>query len=142
MDAAGRVGFPPPVARAVQRGFLGRCPACGRGRLFRRFLKVADRCNACGQALHHHRADDFPAYVVMFLVAHVVGYGIYAAETRFDAVPLWLHIAVWPTLTLVLGLALLQPVKGGIVGLQYALRMHGFGSDREPASPDGGRGQP
>ena len=141
MDAAGRVELSPPVARAVQRGFLGRCPACGWGRLFGRFLKVADHCDACGQEFHHHRADDFPAYIVMFLVGHVVGYGIYTAETRFDDVPLWLHAAVWPLLTLVLCLALLQPVKGAIVGLQYALRMHGFGADRGAAPPDGGRGR-
>ena len=146
MDSAGRVSLPEaqavPALLAVRRGFFGRCPACGRGRLFGRFLKVADHCDACGQAFHHHRADDFPPYIVMFLVGHVIGYGIYTAEIRFDDVPLWFHLAVWPLLTLVLCLALLQPVKGAVVGLQYALRMHGFGSAREPAPPDDGRGQP
>ncbi len=48
----------------------GRCPACGEGRLFRAFVKVADRCNACGEDLHHHRADDFPAYLTIFMVGH------------------------------------------------------------------------
>ena len=146
MDTAGRVSVSPPHATpaplAVRRGFLGRCPACGEGRLFGRFLKVSDHCEACGQAFHHHRADDFPPYIVMFLVGHVVGYGIYTAEMRFEDVPLWFHLAVWPLLTLILCLALLQPVKGAVVGLQYALRMHGFGSAREPASPDDGRGRP
>ena len=130
---------PPPVAgeavvadhtvpRAVLRGALGRCPACGEGRLFGRFLKVAEDCGACGQHFGHHRADDFPPYLVMFAVGHIVGYGIYVAETRFDDVPLWLHVALWPTLAIVLSLALLQPVKGAVVGLQYGLGMHGFGA--------------
>jgi len=127
------------VAQAVRRGFLGRCPACGQGRLFGRFLKVAERCDACGQEFHHHRADDFPPYIVMSIVGHVVGYGIYTAEIRFDDVPLWFHLAVWPALTLGLCLGLLQPVKGAVVGLQYALGMHGFGAVR--AKPDG-RGRP
>ena len=119
---------------AMRRGFLGRCPACGRGRLFGRFLKVADHCAECGTAFHHHRADDLPPYLVIFIVAHVVGYGILQTETRFE-VPLWFHLAVWPALTLVLCLALLQPVKGAVVGLQYALGMHGFGAARSASRP-------
>lgn len=116
----------------VWRGFLGRCPACGDGRLFGRYLKVAEACASCGAELHHHRADDFPPYLVMFAVGHLVGYGIYFSETRFDDVPLWLHAAVWPSLAIGLSLALLQPVKGAVVGLQYSLGMHGFGRASRP----------
>lgn len=114
---------------AARIGFMGRCPACGEGRIFGRFLKVADRCDACGLELHHHRADDFPPYLVIFIVGHVVGWGILITEMNFD-VPLWLHLAVWPALTVVLSVALLQPVKGAVVGMQYALGMHGFGTPR------------
>jgi uncharacterized protein (DUF983 family) len=114
---------------AMKRGVLGRCPACGNGHLFRSFLKVADRCEACGSEFHHHRADDLPPYLVIFLVGHLIGYGILTAETRFET-PIWVHLALWPALTLVLSLALLQPVKGAVVGLQFALGMHGFGAAR------------
>ena len=38
----------PPVVAAIMRGLSGRCPACGEGRMFRKFLKVADACEACG----------------------------------------------------------------------------------------------
>ena len=58
-----------------------------------------------------------------------VGWGILTCETRFD-VPLWVHIAVWPALTLALCLLLLQPVKGAVIGLQYGLGMHGFAAAR------------
>ena len=120
---------------AMRRGFLGRCPACGRGRLFRRFLKVAETCPSCATEFHHHRADDVPPYIVMFIVGHIVVYGILQTETRLD-VPLEAHLAVWPALALVLALALLQPVKGAVVGLQYALGMHGFGAARTAARAD------
>ena len=117
------------VIPAMRRGFLGRCPACNRGRLFGRFLKVADHCDACGTEFHHHRADDLPPYVVIFIVGHLIGYGILMTETKLE-VPMWVHLATWPALTLILCLALLQPVKGAVVGLQYALGMHGFGAAR------------
>lgn len=114
---------------AMKRGFLGRCPACEKGRLFGRFLKVAESCDSCGTELHHHRADDLPPYLVIFVVGHLIGYGILMTETNME-MPLWAHLALWPLLTVVLSLALLQPVKGAVVGLQYALGMHGFGASR------------
>ena len=119
----------------IGRGLRGRCPACGGGRLFPRFLKVAEQCRDCGTDLHHHRADDLPPYIVILIVGHILGWGILMAETEFEA-PLWLHLAVWPLLALVLCLVLLQPVKGAVVGLQYALGMHGFGSAGEPRTPE------
>jgi len=120
---------------AMGRGFLGRCPACNRGRLFGRFLKVADHCDACGTEFHHHRAEDLPPYLVIFLVGHLIGYGILMTETRLE-VPLWVHLATWPALAMVLCLALLQPMKGAVVGLQYALGMHGFGEARKASERD------
>jgi uncharacterized protein (DUF983 family) len=102
--------------------------------MFARYLKVADQCGACGTDLHHHRADDLPPYIVILIVGHIVGWGILMAETEFE-VPLWLHLAVWPLLALVLSLALLQSVKGAVVGLQYALGMHGFGAAEEHRAP-------
>ncbi len=131
MDRPGSITIAEEPSRltAAKRGFLGRCPACGKGRLFGRFLKVAEACDACGTAFHHHRADDFPPYIVMFIVGHVVVYGVLEAELSFE-VPLWVHLALWPALTVVLTLGLLQPIKGAVVGLQYALGMHGFAAAR------------
>ena len=135
MEPARRVTPDCPSWRSgIGRGLRGRCPGCGGGRLFRRFLKVADRCGACGAELHHHRTDDFPPYIVILIVGHILGWAILVAETEFE-VPLWLDLAVWPLLALVLCLLLLQPVKGAVVGLQYALGMHGFGAAREHRAP-------
>jgi uncharacterized protein (DUF983 family) len=111
---------------SLARGFTGRCPHCGKGKLFRAFLKVTDRCEACGEDLSHQRADDFPAYIVILIVGHLLVPIALFIETEY-APPYPLQLAVWLPLALVLSLALLQPVKGAIVGLQWALRMHGFG---------------
>ena len=112
---------------SVLKGLRSRCPACGKGRLFRAFLKVDDRCPACGEDLHHHRADDMPAYIVITIVGHIVVPAAFAVETAFRP-DYAIHLLLWLPLTLGLSLALLQPVKGAIVGLQWALRMHGFDS--------------
>ena len=107
------------------RGFFGRCPCCGKGRMFRAYLKVADRCEVCGEELLHHRADDFPAYVVIFIVGHTLVPAALSVEINF-APPIWLHLALWLPAALIMTLGLLQPVKGVIVALQWSLGMHGF----------------
>lgn len=112
---------------ALWRGLRGRCPHCGRGPIFHAFLKVADHCAVCGEALHHHRADDAPAYFVILIVGHLVVPCALALETAF-APSYWVHFAIWPPLTLGLALGLLQPIKGAIVSWQWAQRMHGFGA--------------
>ena len=114
------------VWTAMKRGLRGRCPNCGEGKLFRAFLKVADRCTECGQDLTHHRADDLPAYLVIVIVGHYVVPMILWIETDY-APAIWLQLSIYLPFTLIASLLLLQPVKGAVVGLQWAFRMHGFG---------------
>ncbi len=121
--------------QAMARGIAGRCPACGRGRLFTAYLKVGDACSACGTALHHHRADDAPPYFTMLIVGHVVVGGVLSVE-RLLAPSMLVHLALWIPLILGLSLWLLPMVKGALVGLQWALRMHGFGDGPDPAGPE------
>lgn len=111
---------------AMKRGFVGRCPNCGQGKLFRAFLKVDDHCAVCGQDFTAHRADDLPAYLVIVIVGHLLVPLILLIETDYSP-PVWLQLSIYLPLTLIASLALLQPVKGAVVGLQWAFRMHGFG---------------
>ncbi len=76
--------------------------------------------------MHHHRADDAPAYFVILILGHTVVPLALALEIARTP-PYWVHFALWLPLTLGLALGLLQPVKGSIVGWQWANRMHGFG---------------
>lgn len=119
--------------RAIGNGLRCRCPACGQGRLFRGFLKPVDACAACGEALHYQRADDLPPYVVITIVGHIVVGGVLLAEKYADW-SMGLQMLLWPALTVILSLVLMQPVKGGVIGLQWAVRMHGFGG--EPPAPE------
>lgn len=114
-----------PTGAAMLRGARGRCPACGEGRLFTRYLKVADHCPACGEALHHQRADDGPAYLTVLIVSHL------GAPLLLASFIAWRPSAatmIWSfgIGAIVLSLILLPIMKGGMVGLQWARRMHGF----------------
>ena len=113
------------VWTALKRGLRGRCPRCGEGKLFRAFLKVDDHCSVCQLDFTPHRADDLPAYLVIVIVGHIVVPTILWIETDYSpSVPL--QLSIYLPLTLILSLVLLQPVKGAVVAIQWALRMHGF----------------
>jgi uncharacterized protein (DUF983 family) len=111
---------------ALLRGWRRSCPNCGGGPLFSGYLTVRGTCISCSEPLHHHRADDAPAWATILIVGHILLSGLLAVEVAFSP-PLWVHWAVWPAVTLGLTLWLLPRIKGMIVALQWAKRMHGFG---------------
>lgn len=113
------------VWTALKRGIRRVCPRCGEGKLFRAFLKVDDNCSACGLDFTPHRADDLPAYLVIIIVGHLVVPLALMIETNYSP-PVALQLSIYLPLTLFASLLLLQPVKGAVVGVQWALRMHGF----------------
>lgn len=103
----------------------GRCPQCGRGALFDGFLKIVDVSACRGEALHHHRADDAPPYFNMLIVGHVAVGLVLWSEIRYT-LPLWVHAALWFPSSLLLAFGLMRPIKGAVVGLQWALLMYDF----------------
>ena len=118
------------LGNAMRKGLRCRCPKCGEGRLFSSFLTIAPACEHCGEEFHHHRADDLPAYLVIVIVGHIV-IGAFMGIEATSTLSTWQHLAIWAPLTVVMALAMLRPVKGAIVGLQWALYMHGFGGEED-----------
>ena len=114
-----------PTGQAVWRGFNRRCPNCGEGAMMRSYLKVNDRCAECGEALHHHRADDGPPYLTLLIVGHIVGPLMLAYYVAYEPSPM-AFIAIFGTMSVVMSLWFLPRLKGLIVGVQWANRMHGF----------------
>ncbi len=129
---------PRDIWGAIRRGWSGRCPHCGEGRLFRSFLKPVDHCDRCNESLHHQRADDLPPYLVIFVVGHIV-VGAYLMAERMVTLNSWQHLAIWTPMTIIMAVAMMQPTKGAVIGLQWANYMHGFGGqegEAEMVRPD------
>ena len=111
---------------AMRRGFLRRCPQCGQGHLFSGYLKVVDSCPVCREILSHHRADDGPAYLTILIVGHLMAPLILYVFTAFRPDPL-VMATIFTVGCVALSLFLLPRLKGVVVAIQWAKRMHGFG---------------
>ena len=102
-------------------GALGRCPSCGEGPLFRGFLKVAPACSACGQDLTQADSGDGPAVFVILIAGFLVAFAARYVELAFRP-PIWLHLALWMPLTVIVSLGLLRPLKGLMLAAQFINR--------------------
>ena len=119
----------PPVS-PWRAGLLCRCPRCGRGRLYAGFLKLAERCDACGQSLKGADPGDGPAFFVMFIVGAIVVAAAVVIELVFEPA-YWVHLVLWVPSVFALSALLLRPAKALLVGVQYQNRAHDFS---DPAS--------
>ncbi|MGC6511306.1 MAG: DUF983 domain-containing protein [Parvibaculales bacterium] len=113
------------VKQAMWRGLRFKCPACGEGSLFEKYLKVSDQCPACGQVFSGHQADDAPPYFTIFILGHLIIPTMYFVERAYMP-PLWVHVVLFSIITITASLVSLPATKGATVGLQWALRIHGF----------------
>ena len=108
----------PSLASTLAAGLAGRCPACGRGKLFSGYLALAPRCNGCGLDYSFAEAGDGPAVFVILITGFVVVGAALFVEMAY-APPYWLHALIWGPLAILLPLLLLRSFKGVLIALQY-----------------------
>jgi uncharacterized protein (DUF983 family) len=108
----------PPLLLTVWRGLAGRCPNCGKGKLFSGFLGFAPRCNVCGEDFSAADAGDGPAVFVMLFTGIILVGGALIVEILYSP-PYWVHAVLWGPLAIILPLAMLRPLKGLLVALQF-----------------------
>ena len=109
-----------PTKQAAIRGFLQRCPACGKGHLFRAYLKQVDACSDCGEAVGHIRADDGPAWLTVMVVGHIVVALMMLANVVLF-MPLWISLTGFVALSGAMVLGLLQRAKGIFIGMIWSM---------------------
>ncbi|HZS85809.1 MAG TPA: DUF983 domain-containing protein [Stellaceae bacterium] len=123
-------GSTPPIP-PLRAALRCRCPRCGEGPVFDGLLAVAPRCAVCGLDLSAQDAGDGPAVFVILLLGAVV-VGLAATLELVFAPPIWVHIVLWLPATLGGAIALLRPLKAGMIAMQYRHLALGGG-------PEGGR---
>lgn len=121
------------LGKAILNGLACRCPSCGKGKIFGGYLKVSDTCSVCGTKLSSARADDFPPYIAIFIVGHVLVGWMLHAEMSGPVDPMFYVWTMIP-LAIVLPLAMLPSIKGAVIGLQWAHFMYGFDPNRADTS--------
>jgi uncharacterized protein (DUF983 family) len=108
----------PSLASTLAAGLAGRCPACGRGKLFSGYLALAPRCDVCGLDYSFAEAGDGPAVFVILVTGFIVVGAALFVEMAY-APPYWLHALIWGPLAILLPLLLLRSFKGVLIALQY-----------------------
>jgi uncharacterized protein (DUF983 family) len=109
-----------PLLPSMLRGLRGRCPNCGEGKLFWKYLKVCGRCETCDHDLARYPADDGPAYVTILLVGHLLVAPLLLFPIVWESSP-FISLPVILTPLAVITLLALPRVKGAWIGLMYAL---------------------
>src|SRR5690606_22795250 len=103
----------------------GRCPACGRGKLYRGLLTIAERCAVCGLEYSGHEQGDGPAFFGIVIIGTLAGIGAAITEIRYEP-PFWLHAAIWVPFILLGSVAVLRWMKAAIIAIQYRTRRQDF----------------
>ncbi len=121
------IDLPKGWVPALMRGLRGRCPRCGEAALFRAWLKPVDRCPHCKQDWSVQQADDFPAYIGIFVVGHLLAPVVIAMIGTFG-MSAWLTLAIILPVAVVMLLVMLQQTKGGVIGFLW---WHGIGAFKQ-----------
>ena len=110
-----------PAVSPLYAGLLGRCPRCGKGRLFRGFLSLRDSCPNCGLDYAFAEQADGPAVFIMLIAGFIVTGAAMFTEIRYQP-PFWVHAALWLPLGVGLPLLMLRPFKATLIAMQYRFR--------------------
>lgn len=117
---------------AMARGLRGRCPRCDQARLFRAWIKPVDSCDHCRQDWSVQQADDFPAYIGIFITGHLLAPIVIAMIGTFG-ISAWMTLAIILPIAIAMTLGMLQPVKGAVIALLWWRGVGAFKQERAPA---------
>lgn len=106
------------LAWIFRTGWKGLCPRCGKGRMFKGWLKITDTCEACGLDYRFASPDDGPAFFSLFFVTFPLLAFVIWLQVAFEP-PFWFHL-LFSFPLVAIGCALpLRPIKGWLVASQF-----------------------
>ncbi len=105
---------------SILRGIRCACPACGRGRLYRTYLKPFDKCASCHASIGDIRADDGPSWLTILLLGpFLVLLTLGISRAHYSP---WISYPLLGALILILVIGALPRVKGGFIGALWYLQ--------------------
>lgn len=108
-------------------GWKGLCPRCGKGPLFRGWLKVREGCPVCGLDFRFATPDDGPAFFALCVTAFPLIFLVVWLEVAFSP-PFWVHLLTSIPVMVFGTLASLRPFKGWLIASQYVNRAEQAGT--------------
>lgn len=109
------------IGRAIRRALCGRCPNCGRGRLYATYLRQVEACAVCGEGWGEVRADDAPPWLTILIVGHVMA-PLVLAMVRHSDLPDWAMSLILVGVALGLCLLVLPRAKAVFIAAIWASR--------------------
>ena len=114
--------YPPfSTAQILLLGLRCRCPRCGIGGLFYKYLKISDECPKCHLGFQGHDTGDAAVVpAILILGSIVMGMALYLELSVGP--PVWVHMAIWTPVITISTAMILPPLKGLTIALQYKFR--------------------
>lgn len=112
----------PGIATVTLKGV---CPACGKGKLFKNRLEVADYCHSCGLSFKAHEQGDGPAFFGVLLIGALTAIGAAILEVKLSP-PFWVQGVIWFPFVMAGSLVSLRLLKALIIAVQYQTRKDDF----------------
>jgi uncharacterized protein (DUF983 family) len=112
---------PSPLSTALK----GRCPRCGKGKLFSGWLTIAQKCNHCNLSLKAQDSGDGPVFFGLIIVGFLsIGFSGYI-ELKYEPV-WWVHLLIFIPVTCILVLLTMRFFKAWLIALQLKVRPDTF----------------
>ncbi|MBA2934698.1 DUF983 domain-containing protein [Sphingomonas sp. CGMCC 1.13654] len=126
----------PPTAEPtiVAAGLQGLCPRCGAKTLFDGMIRFAPRCRVCGLDYDSFNVGDGPAAFLTLIIGTIVCIAAISLELAASP-PWWLHVIIWPPVTVALVIASLRVAKGMLIASEYRNRAEEGHLRPEPPQP-------
>lgn len=111
------MAYYPPVS-PYSAGVACKCPRCGQGALYKSYLGLNERCEACGLDFAKADPGDGAIVFVLFIV------GFIAVALAFVARFMWyasigVSFLIAGGAAIILTLAMLRPLKATLIALQF-----------------------
>ncbi len=136
----GTIDLPATALSTMMRGLRGQCPRCAQAKLFHAWIKPVDHCPHCQHDWSVQQADDFPAYIGIFVVGHLLAPIVIMMISTF-ALSAWVTLAIILPLAIIMLIAMLQPVKGGVIAMLWWWGVGAFTQERPIADLDKNKDQ-